>query len=165
MREKDAARGQDIELLTITHLNKTAARNNLERKGVTPQFVDCLFAYEWPGNVRELFNVLDQALISAGDAPTLYHTDLPSKIRFNATVDGLSDRAKSRAPANEPPNNRLGAYKDEREQALSEFEKKYLNRLMDLSNGQIQAACDLAGLSRPRLYELLRKHGLTKDKK
>jgi transcriptional regulator of acetoin/glycerol metabolism len=42
---------------------------------------------------------------------------------------------------------------------LKEFrhslEKRYLNDLMSLTNGNIQKACKISGLSRSRFYELL----------
>jgi len=37
----------------------------------------------------------------------------------------------------------------------------YLRELMRRAGGDIRAACDLSGLSRSHLYDLLRKHGVS----
>jgi two-component system NtrC family response regulator len=47
------------------------------------------------------------------------------------------------------------------ENALSMLEKDYFKKLMSLSDGNIKEACLIAGLSRSRLYALLKKHHIS----
>ena len=42
-----------------------------------------------------------------------------------------------------------------------EVEIKYLRDLLDLAQGNIPKACEVSGISRSRLYEMLSKYGLT----
>ena len=48
-----------------------------------------------------------------------------------------------------------------RTQALHDAERQYLADVMRRADHDVAAACVLAGLSRPRLYALLSKHGMT----
>jgi DNA-binding NtrC family response regulator len=43
---------------------------------------------------------------------------------------------------------------------IDTFEKEYLQRLLDRSNGSVAPAAREAGLNRKYFYDLLRKHGL-----
>jgi len=47
---------------------------------------------------------------------------------------------------------------DFREQAVAKAEREYLQKLMSICSEDINHACQLSGLSRSRLYELLKKH-------
>ena len=51
--------------------------------------------------------------------------------------------------------------KDVREIALDNAEQQYLKDLMTITAGDIKKACQLSGLSRTRLYVLLKKHNIT----
>jgi two-component system NtrC family response regulator len=52
--------------------------------------------------------------------------------------------------------------KDYREDAILKSEKQYLESLLKLAEGNIKEACRTSGLSRPRLYPLLKKFNMTK---
>lgn len=47
-----------------------------------------------------------------------------------------------------------------REEAIHKAEISYLNTLMDAVGGNIAKACMLSGLSRSRLYDLLKRHSI-----
>jgi two-component system NtrC family response regulator len=51
--------------------------------------------------------------------------------------------------------------KGARDRAIAEQEKKYLNQLLVLSGGNIKKCCETSGLSRSRLYDLLKKYRLS----
>ena len=62
-----------------------------------------------------------------------------------------------------PVTESSGAFlklKDVREIALDNAEQQYLKDLMTITAGDIKKACQLSGLSRTRLYVLLRKHNI-----
>ncbi|WP_353117415.1 sigma-54 dependent transcriptional regulator [Nitratidesulfovibrio sp.] len=63
------------------------------------------------------------------------------------------------APALQPTRGTPLAWKDYRNAALGNVEKGYLHQLLLDSGGNITKAARMAGLSRQRLYALLRKHG------
>jgi two-component system NtrC family response regulator len=50
--------------------------------------------------------------------------------------------------------------KDFRSRILNEVESSYLKDLIQVADGDIPTACQISGLSRPRLYALLKQYGV-----
>jgi two-component system NtrC family response regulator len=72
---------------------------------------------------------------------------------------------QKRAPATAPERPQAAAdtslsLKDFRETELARIETDYLAALMRRTNGEVGEACRISGLSRSRLYTLLKKYGL-----
>jgi DNA-binding NtrC family response regulator len=64
-------RAEDIPAL-IEHFLGTYARKHGKRMaGVAPETVQAMSAHPWPGNIRDLQNVIERAVILAGDEPIL----------------------------------------------------------------------------------------------
>jgi two-component system NtrC family response regulator len=158
------ARPSDIEDLTKHYLVKFCARYGIAQKGFSPEFLDALKHYGWPGNVRELINTLERALSISFHEPTLFPKHLPTDMRIHLakgsmTKEGLPrpDKAENMKPALSLPS-----MKDFRDTAISEAERRYLIELKTITGGNIREECRISGLSRPRLYALLKQYGLTK---
>jgi transcriptional regulator with GAF, ATPase, and Fis domain len=60
-------RKEDIGVLAAHFLREAAARFGVEERPLTAANVRALEAYHWPGNVRELRNVIERAVITAGE--------------------------------------------------------------------------------------------------
>jgi DNA-binding NtrC family response regulator len=132
-------------------------------KSFSPEFHQVLVAYDWPGNVRELVQALEKAVISAKEEPVLFPNHLPEHIRVHL--------ARSSVIKRKPPEPRRGdapelaqapvSLKDFREEGLVRLEKDYLSSLMKATGGDFGKACRISGLSRSRLYTLLKKCGIS----
>ncbi|MCL4178729.1 MAG: sigma 54-interacting transcriptional regulator [Verrucomicrobia bacterium] len=61
-------RGQDIELLADSFIQRFGRRLGKRIDPLTPNQLRLLRAYDWPGNVRELQNVIERAIILASDS-------------------------------------------------------------------------------------------------
>jgi len=128
------------------------ARHILARRArdLTPDALSLLAAHEWPGNVRELRNVLVHA------------TSLvpPGKLIGPAQL-GIDEAAR---PAADLPAGLDWADGSDfhlaKKQIVQSWEKSFLADLMQRSEGNVARAARKAGLDRPYLYRLLRKHGL-----
>ncbi len=59
------ARPGDVALLVAAFVESAGARLHKPLRGVSPEALAMLDAYEWPGNVRELQNVVERAAILA----------------------------------------------------------------------------------------------------
>jgi len=163
-------REKDIEKLVMSFVFNLCRRNRLPIKGVVPETLEVLAAYPWPGNVRELENTLEKAILSDPNDPVLYPIHLPPEIRLSrirSRVDSkLQDTGEScgtepsPAPSLTLPEALL-PFKDYRRKLTLDIERHYLNRLLQESEGDIARACTISGLSRSRLYDLLKVHGLT----
>ena len=93
-----------------------------------------LRAHEWPGNVRELRNSVDRALATADGV-------------VEPEAFGILDIAETTA--------RSDTFRD----ARSAWERDYVARLIERTQGNVTRAAREAGLGRTHLYQLMRKHG------
>jgi two-component system NtrC family response regulator len=148
-------RSGDIRELCFHYVNKLCTRYGKEIKGFFPEFMDTLCSYEWPGNIRELVNALESALAVASSEPILFPKHLPTNIRIHIARDAV--HKKESLPI---PNGEMGTLKERRECAIASEERKYLQELMALTGGNIGKACEISGLSRVRLYVLLKQYNI-----
>jgi two-component system NtrC family response regulator len=150
-------RVEDIQELALYHLKRTCHRLKTDIKAFTPEFMRALTLYPWPGNVRELFHAIERSSTAARNDPTLYPKHLPDEIRIYLAGNSLRV-SEIDAPLNEEPLSSADICKitDYREN----MDKKYLQRIISRTNGNIRKACQVSGLSRSRLYELLKCHGI-----
>jgi two-component system NtrC family response regulator len=153
-------RKMDIRELAMVFMNRFCDRNNKATKGVSPEFLEALLAYDWPGNVRELENSLNSAVTTAGEDPVLFAKHLPLHIRVKVTQDIVNKEAPviSRSPGDSNKNKTIATFKEYRETILKEAERKYLQDLMSLTGGDLDKACLVSDLSKSHLYALLKKH-------
>ena len=94
-----------------------------------------LMLHDWPGNVRELENTIEYASAMAnGDTLT---DDLILKTENGQDEVLTLQKARAR------------------------FEKKYLQNLLEITNGNVSRASELAGKYRADLYNLMKKHAIT----
>lgn len=125
----------DVLLLArffIEHFNEEHGRN---LRGFTGEAIAAMEAHQWPGNVRELRNRIKRAVIMA-EGRQITPKDLE-----------LSDESLKE------PNFNLREVRDraEREAAL---------RALSRTNGNVARAAELLGVSRPTMYDLMRKYNL-----
>ena len=146
-------RKEDIGKLALHFLNEISNRASQGTKGLSPGFLEACLAYPWPGNVRELINTMEQAAAKAGASPILYSQHLPVNIRVHLAQSAVRQAEPGGQPA---PRETLPSLKEVRRAT----EHNYLKDLMNLTGGRIKEACRISGLSRSRLYGLLKTHDL-----
>jgi len=152
----------DVKELILHYMGSLCRRFRLEPKGFSPDFWSAVNNYPWPGNIRELIQALEKALLSAGAEPMIYPKDLPTNIRIQVARKNFSARPEAReetgssaaVPSAKP------SLKEFHRSALSAAEKEYFSDLMASTGGDIAEACRISGLSRSRLYALLKKFRL-----
>ncbi len=105
---------------------------------ITAEAMAVLQRYDWPGNVRELENVIERALIMAGDQP-IRPEDLPAQ---------LSSRPSVAADAFDIPDEGID---------LEEVEKRLLFRAIEKAGGNKTRAAQLLGITRRKLYSMLER--------
>ncbi|MFP4038005.1 MAG: sigma-54-dependent transcriptional regulator [Desulfobacteraceae bacterium] len=160
------SRGDDIRALAFHFMGRLCERYGMEQKGFSPEYLDLLARYTWPGNVRELSHTIEHSFTEAGDSRIVFPKHLPPYLRVTLA------RAEVRKPENnEEPSSPVecmipaleGTFRGFRNKALSIAEKTYLEHLMGRTGENIQEACGLSGLSRARLYTLLKKHNILRS--
>ncbi|MFO7734270.1 MAG: sigma-54 dependent transcriptional regulator [Candidatus Aminicenantes bacterium] len=150
---------EDIKDLVVHYVLKFCEQYEIPMKSFSPEFHDVLMAYDWPGNVREVIQALEKAIVSAKDEPVLFPRDLPEHIRVHlARASVLSKRIPATEPAQALEESGTGSLAAFRKSRFSKLEEEYLSSLMRRTSGDIGDACRISGLSRSRLYTLLKKY-------
>jgi two-component system, NtrC family, response regulator len=130
-------RSGDAHLLARVFLERFAREQGRPVKGFTPEALNAIEAHTWPGNVRELENRVKRAVIMADGGQV-----------------GGEDMELS-SEGYDPLMLNLRQVRDD-------AEGKALRRTLQIVDGNISKAAELLGVSRPTLYDLLKKHGLNR---
>ncbi len=154
-------RTEDIHALADYHSDRLCKKHNICRKQLAPDFFRTLSHYHWPGNVRELINVLEQALFVAQYETILFAKHLPQHIRIQVAKSTLKTTVAVESRPKHYTANNLPRLHDFRGDIHCLAEKQYLANLVRQAGQNVNQACNLSGLSRSRLYSLLKKHQLT----
>ncbi len=156
-------RPEDIKDLIRYYVPKLCEDYGIAEKRTSPEFVDVLLRYHWPGNVRELIHALERAISGAPEDPVLFPKHLPTHIRVGVARAAVGEGPERResAQAKGKITRALPKLQRFREDSIAEAEKGYLKDLLSLTGGNIAKACHISGLSRSRLYALLKKYRLS----
>lgn len=161
-------RSQDVSELTGYFLDRLCQQHQMPEKIVSRDFLLALGRYPWPGNVRELLHALERSVTAAYDELMLMAKHLPTYIRVsNAKAALLGEEAKGGKAASplplaeaSGPQLPLRRLQEVRDEALAQVERRYLRQVLTATRGRIDEACQVTGLSRSRLYQLLKDHNL-----
>ena len=134
-------RGDDILLLAHYYLRIFNEEHRKRVRRFSSAALSFLKSYEWPGNVRELRNRVQRAIIMS-DATALEPFDLGSQMELPELEEDVR------------PIVTLREARDKVERELIAYE-------IDRQKGSIVKAADALGVSRPTLYDLMKKHNLT----
>lgn len=115
---------------------------------IAPDALALLQEYPWPGNVRELENILGRAIINMRSNETWIRREhLPPFFPSNPRqIPAASTLTESCATT-------LG-------DAVADFERGYLRRVLDQHKGNKTKAASQLGISLRSLYYKIEKHGL-----
>jgi len=125
----------DAALLAHGFVHRFGSEQRRGSMTLLPDAITAIESYGWPGNVRELENVMRRAVIMA-DGQGIGARDL-----------GVAAETQDASPLN-------------LRQVRDEAEKQAILHALARVNGNLSRAADLLGVSRPTLYELMRRLGL-----
>jgi len=132
----------DLIQTLLCRINKELHRNVSH---IAKDVLSCFETYHWPGNVRELENVLMKAVaLSPGDTITQNH--LPIGVCNHP--DCIS------APGEELNGKPVETW------SLEEMEQIHITRVLEACNWHKGQACNILGVSRPRLRRMIKQYGL-----
>ena len=150
---------EDIKELSMHHMAKLCERYGIGTKGFSSDFLNVLTSYDWPGNVRELISALERAIAATRHGSTLFPWHLPTHIRAKVIRSMVDKKAVGKGTQRESADYTVefSKLRDFRKSA----EQNYLQDLIAFTGGNIKQACKISGLSRSRLYSLLKKYHLS----
>ncbi|HEY5705641.1 MAG TPA: PEP-CTERM-box response regulator transcription factor [Terrimicrobiaceae bacterium] len=129
-------RGDDIAFVATAFLNRFAAQSGKAGLTFAPETLRAVSRYEWPGNVRELQNRIQRAVIMA-DGKRI----TPGDMELTHVAGSL-------------PSTTL-------KEARENIEREMVIQALKRNDGKITAASAELGISRPTLYELIQKLGVS----
>ena len=131
-------RGDDAMLLAQEFLQKYAAQNGKANIAFVPEALRAINRHPWPGNVRELQNRIKRAVIMA-DSKRITEKDLEL-----STGIGFSSSTTLK-------------------EARENVEREMVQRALKRNLGRISSAAAELGISRPTLYELMERLGISRE--
>ena len=175
-------RAEDVQRLAEHFLKIYAEKYQRPVNAISHEAYQSMFEYGWPGNVRELQNVIERAvLLCKGDTlaatampfagaqvksappPTLAVPTVASPEIPLGNSPTLLDQEEpmfkqlGQMIINKAPEARAG---ETRFDLFEELEGAIVSAALERTRGNKQAAANLLGVYRPRLYHMLRKHNL-----
>ena len=129
-------RTEDIEVLAYFFLKKFSKEKSGLLKGFRRDALQSMARHSWPGNVREIINRVRRATVMCeGRLITSHDLGLGDKPLLSATM--TLDEARAVA------------------------EREAITRSLTASRSNLSEAARRLGVSRPKLYRLMERHGLT----
>lgn len=153
-------RSGDVRELVHYQLSRICERYGIGTKGLAPEVLEMLVAYDWPGNIRELFNVIEVAVSAAFHEQTIFHYHLPTSLRVKLKADTLKATSRRSVTVPQTASKALG-HLPTMEEVVDATRLDYLRKLLALTGGNITEACRRSGLSRTTLYNHLSRYNLT----
>jgi DNA-binding NtrC family response regulator len=121
-------RPEDLPALARQVLDHVAAGRPIE---LAPDAIKAIQAYAWPGNLREMRNVFERAVLVSGGGSWIAAADL----RFEATPE-----------------------RDAEVLTLDELERRHVEHVLRLEDGNVDRAAARLGVSRSTLYQKLKRY-------
>jgi len=134
-------RGEDIVFLAREFLQRYGSQNGRTKMVFAPDALRAMSCYSWPGNVRELQNRVKRGVImTSGSRVTAKDLEL-ERDRGVASSTATTLR-----------------------QAREHVEREMVEQALKKNSGKITSAAAELGISRPTLYELMEKLGISKER-
>jgi two-component system, NtrC family, response regulator len=133
-------RGEDVVLLAREFLQRYAAQSGQTKLVFAPDALRAITRYSWPGNVREVQNRVKRAVIMASGSRVT-----AKDLELQQSQDVVSSGATLR-------------------EAREQVEREMVQQALKKNSGRITSAAADLGISRPTLYELMEKLGISKER-
>ncbi|MFW6031061.1 MAG: sigma 54-interacting transcriptional regulator, partial [Myxococcota bacterium] len=132
---------EDIPLLANLFLERLAPEG--ERQ-MSARALRLLLTHDWPGNVRELQNVIERAAVmSAGGEIG------PADLQFEDDDLEWQMDAEAGLP-----------YEEAKRTVLERFQRRYVERALAETGGNLSAAARNAGITRAALHRIIKRLGI-----
>ena len=146
-------RMDDIPAMADALLAGLNRKHECRVTGPSREVLEALARHDWPGNVRELRNVLERAVILAGEGP----------IELRHLPDFLRDRAPA-APASPPapaaPTEEPGVVRFPVGTTVEEAERTLILRTLEHTRNNKTRAAAVLGISLKTLHNKLKEYGV-----
>jgi len=140
----------DLPMLCEALIDVLNRKNSCRVTEISAEVMDMLRRYSWPGNVRELRNVLERAVIVAGEG-----TITPHHLSHDF---GVSSGSRPPQQVFEPDGVRLPVGT-----TVAEAEKALIKLTLQHTRNNKTRAADILGISLKTLFNKLKEYGAAAD--
>jgi DNA-binding NtrC family response regulator len=154
-------RKEDILPVAQALLGDLNRKHECRVADISPAVIEALERHQWPGNVRELRNVLERAVILAGEG-TIELRHLPAFLQGEALPTPNGSASANRPPAASTPEEAdfvrfpIGT-------TVEEAEKGLILRTLEHTRNNKTRAAEILGISLKTLHNKLKEYGQGKE--
>ncbi len=145
-------RKEDIPTMAQALIAEMNRKHECKVTEISPETLECLRRHQWPGNVRELRNVLERAVILAGEG-SIELKNLPAFLQNRAAV------VPGAAPAAPAPAEDPDGVKFQIGTTVEEAEKGLILRTLEHTRNNKTRAAEILGISLKTLHNKLKEYG------
>ena len=145
-------RKSDIPALAQVFCNRFSLAYRRDALTIAKAALKALLEYDWPGNVRQLRNCIERSVVLA-ETDEITLDVLPQEI--------LGKYPQKESLVSESDLIEVSASLDFKD-AKKEFERKYIEKCLDQTSGNITQAAAMLGIHRQSLQHKIKELGLTK---
>jgi DNA-binding NtrC family response regulator len=153
-------RKEDIPAMVETLIRDMNRKHACRVTEVSPEVMESFQRHRWPGNVRELRNVLERAVILAGEG-TIDVKNLPAFLQSRpAAAAGVAAAPQAAAP--DPGGTPAGDAEGVRFRigtTVEEAEKGLILRTLEHTRNNKTRAAEILGISLKTLHNKLKEYG------
>ncbi len=138
-------RKEDIPELANYFLKRFSRENGRNVESITKKAMEYFMNYDWPGNVRELQNIIERAVVLAGDKKVLCIEDfefLKMKNHFDSNLSHIQPGV-----------------------TLADIEKNLILKTLEHCGGNKTKSAEVLGISVRTLRNKLHEYGIIKPQK
>lgn len=144
-------RREDIALLATAFLQRACRETGIGDKEFSPEALAALAGREWPGNVRELFNFVRRLTVFC-------RGDVIGPTAVRSADPGQGDPSTPEIDEGAPT-----PYLEAKARVVDAFTRRYVERLLGQTRGNVSEAARISGLERVSLQKILRRLGIAAD--
>jgi DNA-binding NtrC family response regulator len=149
-------RKEDVRSIAEALLGDLNRKHECRVTDIGTEVLEALERHNWPGNVRELRNVLERAVIIAGEG-TLEMRHLPAFLQSRAAAGAVTGVAA--APVAAPVERDENAVKFQIGTTVEEAEKGLILRTLEHTRNNKTRAAEILGISLKTLHNKLKEYG------
>ena len=161
-------RKEDVQPIAEALLGDLNRKHECRVAEISPAVIEAFERHNWPGNVRELRNVLERAVILAGEGaietrhlPAFLQTQRSAAAAPAAPTNAAAPVAAAPAPvaATPAPQNDGDAIKFQIGTTVEEAEKGLILRTLEHTRNNKTRAAEILGISLKTLHNKLKEYG------
>ncbi len=153
-------RKDDVQAIAEALLGDLNRKHECRVSDISPAVLESLKRHQWPGNVRELRNILERAVILAGEG-TIEVRHLPGFLQPRSQLAPVETGTSDHSQALQAEEN--GAIKFQVGTTVEEAEKGLILRTLEHTKNNKTRAAEILGISLKTLHNKLKEYGASRE--